>query len=77
VLRGSLVLVGLGLLPGCGFRSPVSQAPSSIPRIGVMIGPSAEAGAERADALRDGLREHGYIEGQSITVESHFLGGRT
>ena len=76
-LQGSLGLAGLGLLTGCGLHLPSSQAPPGPPRIGVLIGSSAEAGAERAEALRDGLREHGYVEGQNIIVEWHFLGGRT
>jgi putative ABC transport system substrate-binding protein len=37
---------------------------------------SADAGADYATAFRKGLGETGYVEGQSVTVEYHWLDGQ-
>jgi putative tryptophan/tyrosine transport system substrate-binding protein len=57
-------LLGLGLLAGCA-RLPFQAEPPKIPRVGylgVRSLPAFEA------AFRQGLREHGYVEDQTITV---------
>jgi putative ABC transport system substrate-binding protein len=52
-----------------------AQQAGKVPRIGFLFygspGPSPEL-----DAFRQGLRELGYIEGQNITIEYRFAGGR-
>lgn len=70
-LHGSLALAGIGLLAGCGISSPSSSGPAKVPRIGYVGfgGPSGEA-------LADGLRGLGYVEGQNLTVEWRSTGGR-
>jgi putative ABC transport system substrate-binding protein len=75
-LQGSLALAGVGLLTSCGLTAPPMQAPAKIPQVGVLIGLSGEAASARTEALRQGLREHGYTEGQNITLEWRFLDGR-
>jgi putative ABC transport system substrate-binding protein len=47
-----------------------AQQSSTVPRIGYLGGPSAAA------ALREGLRERGWIEGQNILVEYRFAGAK-
>jgi putative ABC transport system substrate-binding protein len=47
-----------------------AQQSSQVPRIGYLGGTSA------AEALRDGLREHGWTEGQNILVEYRFAGAK-
>ena len=59
-------VAGLGLLAGCG-RLP-GQTPAKVPRIGFLVG-VLTASSPEAEAFRQGLREYGYIEGQSIAVE--------
>jgi putative ABC transport system substrate-binding protein len=59
--------VGLGLLAGCG-RLPGQASPARLPRIGILSstqGPTAAA----LVALQEGLREVGYIEGQTLAIE--------
>jgi putative tryptophan/tyrosine transport system substrate-binding protein len=62
---------GLALLGGCG-RLPGQAVPPRIPRIGFLaLRTTAESqlgGAFREDFLQ-GLREYGYVEGQSIVIE--------
>ncbi len=52
-----------------------AQQPARVPRIGFLHygspGPSPEV-----DAFRQGLRDLGYSEGQNITIEYRFAGGR-
>ena len=46
---------------------------SKIPRIGVL---STQSSDSRTDAFKQGLRELGYIEGQTIAIEWRFSGDR-
>jgi putative ABC transport system substrate-binding protein len=67
--------VGLGLLAGCG-RWPGQAEPSrKVPRIGFLWG-ALTASSPETEALRQGLREHGYIEGQNIALEWRSAEGR-
>jgi putative ABC transport system substrate-binding protein len=75
-LRGGLALAGLGLLSGCGIPPGQAQRSARVPRIGYLsVGPSGAS--PLVDAFRQGLREHGYVEGQSIAVEYRFGEERT
>jgi putative ABC transport system substrate-binding protein len=49
---------------------------SEVPVVGVISGGSADDSADRMRAFRNGLGETGYIEGQNVTVEYHWLDGR-
>jgi putative tryptophan/tyrosine transport system substrate-binding protein len=66
--------VGLGLLAGCGRWPWQAPAPARVPRIGVVT--AAEAIDPINEALRQGLQELGYIDGQNAVVEWRFTGGR-
>jgi putative ABC transport system substrate-binding protein len=45
-----------------------AQQPKKVPRIGHLAGGS-DRGSSNADALRQGLRDLGYVEGQNIAIE--------
>jgi putative ABC transport system substrate-binding protein len=49
---------------------------ASLPVIGFVNGGAAEAWAVYAAGFRKGLGETGYIEGQNVTIESHWLEGQ-
>ena len=49
-----------------------AQPPRKVWRIGTLSGGSASA---REDALRRGLRELGYVEGQNLVIESRYAEG--
>jgi len=50
--------------------SPAGAQPAKkVPRIGYLAGVSTTADAPRLDAFRQGLRELGYVEGQSIQID--------
>jgi putative tryptophan/tyrosine transport system substrate-binding protein len=47
-----------------------------MPVVGFIGGGSADASASIVAAFRKGLNETGYVEGQNVTVEYHYLEGQ-
>jgi putative ABC transport system substrate-binding protein len=62
-------LVVLGFAP---FRIAEAQQAKKVPRIGILLVSTSSATAHLLGALRHGLRDLGYIEGQNITIEQRF-----
>lgn len=71
-LQRSLALTSLGLVVGCGQASLPWQQTTKIPRIGYLA--LSNTAAVETRAFHDGLRELGYLEGQTITVEERWAG---
>jgi putative tryptophan/tyrosine transport system substrate-binding protein len=57
-----------GLLLAAPFAA-FAQQPSKVYRIGFLNSETLSAQASRVDALRAGLREQGYVEGNNIAIE--------
>jgi putative tryptophan/tyrosine transport system substrate-binding protein len=53
-----------------------AQQPKKVPRIGFLGASSASSVADRLDALRQGLRELGYLERKDIVVEYRHAEGK-
>jgi putative ABC transport system substrate-binding protein len=53
-----------------------AQQAARLPTIGFIRDGSADANARYAAAFRKGLNETGYVEGQNVTVEYHWLEGQ-
>ena len=69
-LIGLAVVLSLSL-----FLVPLAaetQQPASVPRIGVLFASTPDATSHLLDGLRQGLREHGYVEGQHIMLERRY-----
>ncbi len=56
--------------------SAQAQAPAKVPRIGILWVGSASAALPRLKHLREGLRDLGYLEGQTIGLEFRFAEGK-
>ena len=53
-----------------------AQQPKKLWRIGLLSSSSPSLHAPRLDALRQGLRELGYVEGQNIIMEYRYAEGK-
>jgi putative tryptophan/tyrosine transport system substrate-binding protein len=62
----------IGLLAGCGRWPGQAQESARVPTVGFLAPVTMQP---RYEAFRDGLRDLGYVEGQSITIESRFAEG--
>ena len=69
LLQGSLAVVGFSFLSGC------EKGPKA-PRIGFLAVGSREGRAFLIEGFLQGLREHGYLEGQNIVIEYRFSADR-
>ena len=68
----------IALVGGAAVSWPIishAQQPA-LPMIGFINVGSSDASEGWAAALRQGLSETGYVEGQNVTVEYHWLEGR-
>ena len=68
-LQGGLALAGFSFLAGC--EMPGQQAPK-VPRIGFLAIGSRDGRAFMIEGFLQGLRDHGYVEGQNIVIEYRF-----
>ena len=71
--REFVTLIG-GAAVAWPFAARAQQ--SAMPMIGLIRDGSAEGNARNAAGFRRGLNETGYVEGQNVTVEYHWLEGK-
>src|SRR5262245_28002062 len=73
---GLAVVLALGLIL-VPLAAVQAQQPGKMPRVGYlsMLSHSDSTVRPLRDAFREGLREHGYIEGQTIMIEWRFADG--
>jgi putative tryptophan/tyrosine transport system substrate-binding protein len=53
-----------------------TQQPARLFRIGILLGGSASVNSPRVEALRQRLRELGYVEGKNIVIEYRYADGK-
>ena len=58
-------------------RSVFAQAAARVYRIAVVFNGSVDSDRVSLDALKQGLRQHGYIEGRNLELEVTYADGRT
>jgi putative ABC transport system substrate-binding protein len=71
-LVAGLGLAGVGLLSGCATLPIGPPRQARLPRVGYLDSNSQE----RVDGFRQGLADHGYVEGRNIIVEWRDSEGR-
>jgi putative ABC transport system substrate-binding protein len=68
-LQGNIALAGFSLLLAA---KATGQPAAKVPRIGFLAVGSREGRAFLIGGFHQGLREHGYVEGQNIVIEYRF-----
>src|SRR3972149_2774717 len=58
------------------LAAPAAAAAQKVPRIGFLASISANSAPARVEAFRLGLRELGWVEGPSVTIEGRWAEGR-
>jgi putative ABC transport system substrate-binding protein len=74
--REFLAFVGSAAAAGAWPSALRAQQPA-LPVVGFVNAGSAEGLKNRADGFRKGLSEAGFVEGKDVTIEYHWLEGRT
>jgi putative ABC transport system substrate-binding protein len=72
--REVLTLIG-GLAASAAWPRAWAQQPR-MPVIGILSGQTQQSETERLEAVRKGLKETGFAEGQNVAIESRFADGR-
>src|SRR4051794_18469193 len=76
-MRRREVLAGLGAAAAAGWPlANRAQSAARVYRIGVLDSVPAERNAANLDALRQGLRDLGYIEGTNLAIDYRSADGR-
>lgn len=70
--RRVLMATGALMAPPFAF----AQAPRKVPRVGYLFSFAPSQGEHLWAACRQGLREHGYVEGKTILVEPRWADGK-
>lgn len=73
--RRDFIALALGLVPALSVRTTFAQQ-TSVPLIGFMSSRSLADSAHLLAALREGLKEEGFTEGQNLTVEYRWADGK-
>ena len=74
-MRSNVILLTLCALLLALSASVQAQQPAKVPRLGY-LGGSLSANVARIEALRQGLRELGYVEGKNIFIDWRDSGGK-
>jgi putative tryptophan/tyrosine transport system substrate-binding protein len=69
--RRAFIAIAGGSVLAAGLAAGAQPA-ARLPRIGVLFASTPAATAHLLDGLRQGLREHGYVEGQHIILERRY-----
>jgi putative tryptophan/tyrosine transport system substrate-binding protein len=64
------------ILAGCGYAPSQAGREPKVPRLGLLSALAPDAVRTRTEAIREGLRELGYVEGRSITLEARYADGK-
>jgi putative ABC transport system substrate-binding protein len=73
-MRRREFIAGLGSAAAWPLAGSAQQM--ALPVVGFVHAASADTSADRVRAFRKGLSETGYVEGQNVTVEYHWLEGQ-
>jgi putative tryptophan/tyrosine transport system substrate-binding protein len=70
-LRLSTTAAGVCVLAGCGVRFGPAASPPPLPRVGYLS--LGDSDTSLSEAFRGGLRELGYVEGETLAIDYRLL----
>jgi putative tryptophan/tyrosine transport system substrate-binding protein len=73
-MKRKVTFLALCAMALCAFAE--AQQPKKVPRIGYLSAGDAAGDSIRAEAIRQALRERGYIEKQNIAIEYRYAEGK-
>jgi putative tryptophan/tyrosine transport system substrate-binding protein len=76
-MRRREFILALGAAAAWPLAARAQQPPGPIPRVAFLGAESASTNRHFLDAFRQGMREHGYVEGQNITLVERWAEGRS
>jgi putative ABC transport system substrate-binding protein len=74
-MNKKITILTLGALLYALCVSAEAQQPAKVPRIGFLVAGSPSGFSSRTEAFRQGLRQLGYVEGRTITIEYRYAEG--
>ena len=75
--RELITLIGGAAASSVSWPPAAHAQQQAMPIVGLVNVRSPEDAARNAAAFRKGLNETGYVEGQNVTVEYHWMGAAT
>jgi len=75
-MKRTILILLFGFVLIIDFVSAAAQQPKKVPLIGYLSPLDAASESTRFEGIRLGLRERGYIEGQSIAIEYRYAEGK-
>jgi ABC-type uncharacterized transport system substrate-binding protein len=75
LLQGGLALVGLHALSACDAAPFPPRPTANLPRVGFLSTGSRGFLGQRVDVFLEGLRQHGYREGENVAIAWELVGG--
>src|SRR4029077_15266614 len=75
-MRKTVIRIALCTILLAPCLSALAQQPKKVPRIGYLSTRDPASESPRSEAVRMGLRELGYIEGQNIAIEYRYSEGK-
>ena len=76
LMKKKITVVFLGAMLFALCVSTEAQQAAKTPRIGMLLASSVSASASRVQAMQQGLRELGYVEGKNISIEYRYADGK-
>ena len=71
-----IAVIATGALSLAALPSGLAQAPEKTAHIGILVGGSLAQRGHLEQALLQGLREQGYVEGKNLVLERRYADGR-
>jgi len=75
IAKAFIIVVAFTISVLITLSASQAQHSGHVPRVGYLGASSASLEAELVKAFREGLREHGYVEGQNIVIEYRWAEG--